>query len=1057
MNKTLLTIKFIALLLLFSSSLKAQEECGADHANEIFFKENPQLKLEQDLFNARLPEVLKSSKFKEFKLQNEVIEIPIVVHVFSDGSPLGTIGNRSDEQILEWIDYTNKLYEGVVNSTIPTQRYPFKLVLAKRTPDNQPTNGIVRIDLSQNKTYKEFGFELESSGIGVTQNYIYSLSRWEPNSYYNVYVFNKLNGFDGTSGTGTNGWAYYDTSAGNSFDGAFHHGGVVGVDIATLGHEIGHALGLYHIFRNTTAVNAGNPAIFTSCNVTGGDDLVNDTSPSINGNLYLDLYGVDEPVGLINKCTNEVFDDIIWNIQNYGKRPRVVFTEGQVNRSLASFNQYRKSFLTSLATKEPEEELLIPITSCVPAKRTNLTYSNGIGIEYISFGDIEHRSVSARTSEPFYSDYANFSSLNPTFYTELTELEKYKITLGTSSPYNVRYDVFIDYNNNGTFEESERVVSNLQITSGTWSSINIVSREVTIPNTAVKNTPLRMRVIGDSTSANFDPCANRREGEVEDYTVIIKENPVTIWDGLKWSNGLPNETKEAIIRGELKVEENNPIIANKFILESGSVIVNSYIKANLITNNLSADKFIVNGKGIYQQNNTNEANGLFTIVQESSPMIHNDATLWSAPVQGQNVRDFSKNTLLGRFYKYDETINGFISLFENNPLYPNSNLENPLTYNFETGIGYHIRASNNQSTSIPSKFQGKFVGNLNNGMIEVPVTKNNLGYNLIGNPYPSSINADILFKNNPQINALYFWTHESPLTSEGYASNNYASYTRAGGVSASAGGVIPKKMIAKGQGFFVEVESDENIIFDNELRVISSSDVQMLDGDTDITPKRIWLDLYENNNAKNQLLISYLYNATNGVDKQIDGTINKMFKGSKLYTLIDGVEDQFVIQGRDLSTFRNDLINIGFDAKERGTFTIKLSDKENMENQAIFLKDKLENLVINLVKSDYTFNSEKGLFNDRFELVFNASILGTSEKNKSSDDLKVIITANGIKINSSKELDKIEIFDINGRKLLSKSVKGYDVLISEIQKNNQVLIINITSLNLISNTTKIIY
>lgn len=512
----------------------------------------------------------------------------------------------------------------------------------------------------------------------------------------------------------------------------------------------------------------------------------------------------------------------------------------------------------------------------------------------------------------------------------------------------------------------------------------------------------------------------------------------TIFEKNNWSLGYPTIEKEAIVRGDLTI--NDDLKADKFILESGSVILNATLSSNQVINNLSADKFIINGDGIYPQSIDAESKGLFTVIQNSSPMILNDATLWSSPVIGQNVRSFSYKTLLKRFYTYNEESNKFSSLFENDPLYPNKDIKDPSIYNFSKGIGYHIRVSSDQNSTVASVFEGKFIGELNNGNISVPVTKLNNGYNLVGNPYPSTINANKFFSLNPSITSLFFWTQEAPLTSNGYSANNYSSYTRAGGVKAASGGVAPSEIISKGQGFFVEVDKSSSIEFDNSLRTFPTDPVIMHKGEY---PKKYWIDLFEGTQPKNQLLVSYLANASNGYDHQIDGKMNQMYLGSKLFTFLDDAEEQYVIQGRDLSKFENDIVKVGFEAKTKGIYTIKLSDVENLDNQSIFLKDKMDNQLIDLTKTAYTFNSDEGNFYERFELIYKFTTLNTTDLNKLNNDVTVVKTTSGIKVISTKELAKIEVYDISGRKISTSSAKGLQTLIIGLAKTNQILVIKV--------------
>ena len=68
-----------------------------------------------------------------------------------------------------------------------------------------------------------------------------------------------------------------------------------------------------------------------------------------------------------------------------------------------------------------------------------------------------------------------------------------------------------------------------------------------------------------------------------------------------------------------------------------------------------------------------------------------------------------------------------------------------------------------------------------------------IGYNLLGNPYPSPLNARAFLTSNPNINTLYYWTHTAAAVAGSYPVNNYASYTTLGGVASAAGGAVPDR------------------------------------------------------------------------------------------------------------------------------------------------------------------------------------------------------------------------------------------------------------------------
>jgi hypothetical protein len=117
-------------------------------------------------------------------------------------------------------------------------------------------------------------------------------------------------------------------------------------------------------------------------------------------------------------------------------------------------------------------------------------------------------------------------------YTDLTCTNNTTVTAGSSYPLAItalssggteNFEVYIDYNNNGVFTNpAELVFSGSNPASSTLS----YTTSVAIPTTAVQNTLLRMRVIGESsgsiTAAKRSCSSQFVVGDIEDYGVYIK-------------------------------------------------------------------------------------------------------------------------------------------------------------------------------------------------------------------------------------------------------------------------------------------------------------------------------------------------------------------------------------------------------------------------------------------------------------------------------------------------------------------------------------------------------
>ena len=351
--------------------------------------------------------------------------------------------------------------------------------------------------------------------------------------------------------------------------------------------------------------------------------------------------------------------------------------------------------------------------------------------------------------------------------------------------------------------------------------------------------------------------------------------------------------------------------------------------------------------------------------------------------------------------------------------------------------GYLIRMPNNHPAT-PLVWTGSFTGVPNNGSVGVTVT--NGTYNAIGNPYPSTLDADTFITDNNIAEALYFWRKTNNA-----ATSSYATYTLAGGVSNSSGdplGLTPNGIIQVGQGFIAKSTST-SFDFTNSMRIEDNSDQFFRLAPED--KNRLWLNLTSTSGYFGQMLVAYMDTATLGIDAAIDGRYFNDFATS-LTSLIDN--EEFTIQGRPLPFDVNDVVTLGFKSSEAGTFTISINQLEGLfeaDNQNIYLKDNLTNTVHDLKTRGYTFASEVGVFNTRFELVYE-NLLALTQPAFSKNSVVVYNKNEDIVVNSGGVLmSKIQIYDIEGRLLLERSSINSNEVQFNLGSTNQVLIIKIFS------------
>lgn len=498
----------------FSQESNIKEECGTEKITKYFYAEHPEIKLQEDAFNLKLSKFIKKGNLPKLygKKTNQIYEIPIVVHVVSDGSAIGSPNNRSDAEIINWIDHTNDLYSGILAPG--STPIPVKLVLAKTDPSCNSTNGINRINASQLPNYVANGIDSQMGQAGLYQLDLTALGKWDPLKYYNIYVVNNT----ADTGISNGGWALLASGHGTSFDHAIIQQNAVVLPSRhhVLSHKFGHAMGLYHTQEGSSGSTC---PVNNDCTLDG--EFVCDTEP----NTLSSPTTTPCQTAQINLCTGTTYTGVVSNIMTYTACYRDQFTAGQRDRAIAQLLYYRESLLNSPVSNASSPNNMVSLTpACIPTATTS-TFNN-FGITAVKFGKINNYSKSYQQSDNnFYEDFTGSYCLSTTTTTiPLNTGTIITITPGSFSTVSHIVRAYIDYNNNGQFDEvTERILSQ------TVSPGSVVTASITPPSNSILNTPLRLRVIGDSNNfaSNVSACYNPIRGQVEDYSVVIENQTLS--------------------------------------------------------------------------------------------------------------------------------------------------------------------------------------------------------------------------------------------------------------------------------------------------------------------------------------------------------------------------------------------------------------------------------------------------------------------------------------------------------------------------------------------------
>lgn len=539
-------------------------------------------------------------------------------------------------------------------------------------------------------------------------------------------------------------------------------------------------------------------------------------------------------------------------------------------------------------------------------------------------------------------------------------------------------------------------------------------------------------------------------GVFNDRFKIYYKSETTTYQNGAWSSGPPTIDFNAIIADNYVAT--GDLAAQSLTLNQGSVFTvaagATLTVAHAIVNNsvlVGTPTFVVENEGAVIQTTEDSNAGLFTVKRNSASLFRQDYTLWSSPVGGQNLRNYSPQTLFNRFYSYDTAagINGAYA----QEIFNDADINTKL---FQSAKGYLIRMPNNwieySASATASAYEGIYTGTLTNGAVTVPLSGANTKFNLVGNPYASPLSiAAFLLENASTIEGtFYFWRKAKSVVNN---ASGYATYTSMGVASADPTIDIHLSKIQTGQGFFVVAKSNapSTLVFNNKMRTSNATTFFKSADENGEGLHRLWLNLSEGSQVVGQTLIAYATGATLAADAGIDAAY---FDDSPtaITSLIN--EKEYIIQGRSMPFVTTDVVPLGFKSATAGTFTIALANSDGLfaENQAVYLKDNATNTIHNLKNAPYHFDTQYGIFNARFEVQY-ATNLGVGNTLTNNNEILVRVNNNQIIINPGTLLiENIELIDLSGRIIYTKKGAGATVtMIEKIAAAHQLLIVRMTT------------
>lgn len=323
---------------------------------------------------------------------------------------------------------------------------------------------------------------------------------------------------------------------------------------------------------------------------------------------------------------------------------------------------------------------------------------------------------------------------------------------------------------------------------------------------------------------------------------------------------------------------------------------------------------------------------------------------------------------------------------------------------FQPGKGFCINIGGNTLADV--------TGNLNNGNINIPVTKSNpsasnSGWNLVGNPYAAPVDWDLLHALNGGL--------LDPQMMRRVATGTYTgtwAYYVAGVPGSGTNGADDE--IASMQGFFVRANASGNMQFNNSVRLTTYDNTNFFRNEKPFSVLRIKV---ENNGKHDETSLFF------GENGHLHGNALKAQFNSAPFPnvfMTDGGAN-FAVKGFERADEQT-LVPFTIFAGETGRHKVSISHFDGLQKVSVFIENEKTGEVHNLKAAPFFVEMKKG------ERLLNMRLRFSENSSTTSDNLLMLFPNPAHEqitlVFNQFEKGEYSVTDLSGRVVKSGAVEG---------------------------------